>query len=95
MSAKRDLLDYVHSSSGLQMDTDVLTLGFARRATEYKRATMIFSDIEKLKEVKSQGRIQLIFAGKAHPRDELGKSLIKDIYGFMDRLKGEDQNSLS
>ena len=89
MSAKRDLLDYVHSSSGLQMDTDVLTLGFARRATEYKRATMIFSDIEKLKEVKSQGRIQLIFAGKAHPRDELGKSLIKDIYGFMDRLKGE------
>ena len=50
---------------------------------------MIFSDIEKLKEVKSQGRIQLIFAGKAHPKDEMGKSLIKDIYEFIDRLKGE------
>ena len=89
MKAKHDLLDFVHKNAMLQMDTDVLTLGFARRATEYKRATMIFSDIEKLKEVKSQGRIQLIFAGKAHPKDEMGKSLIKDIYEFIDRLKGE------
>jgi starch phosphorylase len=89
VKAKQDLLDFVHTSSGLQMDTDVLTLGFARRATEYKRATMIFSDLEKLKEVKSQGKIQLIFAGKAHPMDEMGKSLIKKIYEFIDRLKGE------
>ena len=89
VKAKQDLLDFVHTSSGLQMDIDVLTLGFARRATEYKRATMIFSDLEKLKEVESQERIQLIFAGKAHPKDELGKSLIKDIYKFIDRLKGE------
>jgi starch phosphorylase len=89
VKAKQDLLDFVHTSSGLQMDIDVLTLGFARRATEYKRATMIFSDLEKLKEVKSQDNIQLIFAGKAHPKDEVGKSLIKDIYGFIDRLKGE------
>ncbi|MGA3111976.1 MAG: alpha-glucan family phosphorylase [Candidatus Bathyarchaeia archaeon] len=89
MNAKRDLLDFVHSSSGLQMDQDVLTIGFARRATAYKRAAMIFSDIEKLKEVKNQGRIQLIFAGKAHPKDEVGKSLIKEIYEYMDRLKGE------
>jgi starch phosphorylase len=89
MKAKQDLLDFVHTSSGLQMDIDVLTLGFARRATEYKRATMIFSDIEKLKEVKSQDKIQLIFAGKAHPKDTMGKSLIKDIYEFKDRLKGE------
>ena len=73
MKAKQDLLDFVHTSSGLQMDIDVLTLGFARRATEYKRATMIFSDLEKLKEVNSQGKIQLIFAGKAHPKDEHGK----------------------
>jgi starch phosphorylase len=89
MKAKRDLLDFVHNSSGLQMDNDALTLGFARRATEYKRATMIFSDLEKLKEVKSQGEIQLIFAGKAHPKDELGKNLIKDIYEYIERLKGD------
>jgi starch phosphorylase len=89
VKAKQDLLDFVHNSSGLQMDLDVLTLGFARRATEYKRTTMIFSDLEKLKEVKSQDKIQLIFAGKAHPKDAMGKSLIKDIYEFIDRLKGE------
>jgi len=89
MNAKQDLLDFVHTSSGLQLDIDVLTLGFARRATEYKRATMIFSDLERLKDVNSRGRIQLIFAGKAHPRDEMGKNLIKDIYRFKDQLKGE------
>jgi glycogen phosphorylase len=89
MKAKQDLLDFVHTSSGQQMDSDILTLGFARRATEYKRATMIFSDLEKLTEVNSQGKIQLIFAGKAHPKDELGKNLIKEIYAHINRLKGE------
>ena len=73
MKAKQDLLDFVHKSSGLQMDTDVLTLGFARRATEYKRATMIFSDLEKLKEVKSQGRIQLDFRWKGASKGRDGK----------------------
>ncbi len=89
LKAKQNLLDFVQTCSGVQMDIDALTLGFARRATEYKRATMIFSDLEKLKEVKNQDKIQLIFAGKAHPKDSMGKSLIKDIYEFIDRLKGE------
>jgi starch phosphorylase len=89
VKAKQDLLDFVHTSSGLQMDIDVLTLGFARRATEYKRATMIFSDLEKLEEITIQDKIQLIFAGKAHPKDKMGKTLIKEIYEFKDRLKDE------
>jgi starch phosphorylase len=89
VKAKQDLLHLVHTNTGIQMDPTFLTIGFARRATEYKRAKMIFSDLEKLKEVNSQGRIQLIFAGKAHPRDELGKSLIKEIYEYIERLKGE------
>lgn len=87
--AKRDLLDFVEESAGARMAVDTLTLGFARRATEYKRATMIFSDLDKLKEVERQGKIQLVFAGKAHPRDEMGKRLIRDIYGYIDRLKNE------
>ena len=89
VKARQNLLDFVKASSGLQMDIDALTLGFARRATEYKRATMIFSDLEKLREIKNQDKIQLIFAGKAHPKDIMGKTLIKDIYEFIDRLKGE------
>jgi starch phosphorylase len=89
MKAKQDLLDFVEEKAGAKMDVETLTVGFARRATEYKRATLIFSDLEKLEEVERRGRIQLVFAGKAHPRDEMGKKLIKDIYGYIDRLRNE------
>ena len=89
MKAKKELLDFIRQRTGLKMDNDALTLGFARRATEYKRATLIFSDLKRLREAKRQSRIQLVFAGKAHPRDEAGKKLIKDIYGYIDRLKNE------
>lgn len=89
--AKQDLLDFIYEKAGARMDVGTLTVGFARRATEYKRATMMFSDVEKLEEVERQGRIQLIFAGKAHPRDEMGKRLIRDIYRYIDRLKSDIQ----
>jgi starch phosphorylase len=89
MKAKNELLDFIRHRTSLKMDTDTLTLGFARRATEYKRATMVFSDLEKLEEIERQGKIQLVFAGKAHPRDEMGKRLIREIYEYIDRLKNE------
>jgi starch phosphorylase len=89
VKAKQDLLDFVYEKTATQMDIDTLTIAFARRATEYKRAAMIFSDLEKLREIQKQERIQLIFAGKAHPRDEMGKRLIKDIYDCKDQLKKE------
>jgi starch phosphorylase len=87
--AKQDLINFIHDSAGLQMNADVLTLGFARRATEYKRATMIFSDLDRLREVQNQDAIQLVFAGKAHPRDTMGKQLIEDIYRNIGLLKDE------
>jgi starch phosphorylase len=89
MSAKKDLIDFVNENTNVSLDSEVLTLGFARRATEYKRATMIFSDIERLKDLTNRGKIQLIFAGKAHPKDVMGKNLIKEIYSFIERLKAE------
>ncbi len=89
MKAKQGLLDFVYEKTATQMDINTLTVAFARRATEYKRAAMIFSDLDKLREIQKQERIQLIFAGKAHPRDEMGKSLIKDIYDCMAQLKNE------
>ncbi len=89
MKAKQDLLNLVKEKTATQMETDTLTIAFARRATEYKRAMMIFSDLEKLREIQKQGRIQLIFAGKAHPKDEMGKRLIKDIHDCMGQLKNE------
>jgi len=89
VKAKKELLDFIRQRTGKGMDIDALTLGFARRATEYKRATLIFSDLNKLREATRQGRIQLVFAGKAHPKDELGKKMMEDLFGYIDRLKNE------
>ncbi|MCD6529190.1 alpha-glucan family phosphorylase [Candidatus Bathyarchaeota archaeon] len=89
VKAKEALLKFVKDETGVEMEVDALTLGFARRATSYKRATLIFSEIDKLRELNGLGKIQLIFAGKAHPRDLEGKKTIKEIYKYMRMLKGE------
>jgi starch phosphorylase len=69
------------------MDHNVMTIGFARRATEYKRATLIFSDVERLKLIAGHcGPLQLVFAGKAHPRDLPGKELIREIFAIAKTL---------
>jgi len=61
---------------------EALTIGFARRFATYKRATLIFQDIERLKKILSNKDmpVQIIFAGKAHPKDDAGKDFIKQIY---------------
>ncbi len=89
LKAKKALIDHIAEKTGTVMDTSVLTLGFARRATAYKRATLIFSDPKRLKEINYTGRLQLVFAGKAHPRDDAGKRVIKEIYSYMAGLRGE------
>ncbi len=64
------------------LNKDVLTIGFARRFATYKRATLIFRDLERITKIfnESNKPIQIIFAGKAHPKDEDGKKLIKYIH---------------
>jgi starch phosphorylase len=89
IKAKRDLIEFVKTKTGTQLDEQTLTLGFARRATAYKRATLIFSDIDRLRRVRSNGDLQMIFAGKAHPRDQAGKQLIQEIYGHISQLKDQ------
>lgn len=86
LEAKRALLDYVKSTTGVEMSVDVLTIGFARRATAYKRADLIFSDMERLERF-GNGKLQIIYAGKAHPKDEAGKKLIQNIFSIKKRLK--------
>ncbi len=63
------------------LDPSALTIGFARRFATYKRATLIFKDIERLASIlcNSERPVQIIFAGKAHPRDDAGKQLIQEI----------------
>jgi starch phosphorylase len=87
--AKRQLLDHVNREAGAGFDPAVFTIGFARRATAYKRASLIFHDVERLAAIAEQrGPIQLVFAGKAHPRDERGKELIREIFAARDALRG-------
>jgi starch phosphorylase len=87
--AKRKLLNYVGVATGVVMDPNVLTFGFARRATAYKRPHLLFHDIDRLLQISEKGRIQIIYAGKAHPHDDNGKRLIQGIYGYRNKLKGK------
>jgi glycogen phosphorylase len=79
--AKNELFQQVRWLTGIQLDTSIFTLGFARRATAYKRADLLFANVERLKHLaRSVGPLQLIYAGKAHPRDEGGKAIIRRIF---------------
>lgn len=88
MEAKERLINCVNQNTNVGMSYNDLTIGFARRITEYKRPTLIFSDIKRLAKISEKvGKIQIIFAGKAHPSDEKGLQLIKEIFRNMDELK--------
>jgi starch phosphorylase len=85
---KRTLLGYANAQVQKALSRDVLTVGFARRAATYKRAHLLFSDIDRLIKI-SHGRIQFIFAGKAHPEDDQGKDIIRDIVMNANNLYGK------
>ncbi len=87
--AKRVLLDEVRRRGGRALDPAVLTVGFARRATAYKRADLVFSDLERLRQVARRRPLQLVFAGKAHPRDDGGKEIVARIHAAA-RALGDD-----
>ena len=88
--AKKTLLQQVRWLTGAQLDDKVFTLGFARRATGYKRGDLLFTDLERLKKIARQvGPLQLIYAGKAHPRDDGGKAIIRRIFEAAAALNGD------
>jgi len=88
VQAKRQAIDYINRETNSGMDTNVLTLGFARRAAAYKRADLLFHDIERLKAIATRaGKFQVVYAGKAHPHDDDGKELIKRIFQAKEALK--------
>jgi starch phosphorylase len=79
--AKHELLEAVREKTGLSLDEEVFTIGFARRATGYKRADLILSDLDRLRQIaKNAGHFQIIYAGKAHPNDGGGKDIIRRIF---------------
>jgi len=86
--AKQRLLDRVISQTNVDLSPDVLTLGFARRMTAYKRPLLLFHDVKRLESITAKtGAIQVVYAGKAHPQDEAGKASIQQILQTRDTLK--------
>jgi starch phosphorylase len=86
--AKKSLIQFVNSETNAGMDVDFLTLGFARRAAAYKRADLLFMDVDRLKTIAAKaGALQIIYSGKAHPQDAAGKELIKKIFSVKNMLR--------
>ena len=85
---KKKLIAYANSQSSKALDPEILTIGFARRAATYKRAHLIFYDMEKLLEI-GKGNIQIIFSGKAHPKDMSGKGIIRNIVQSAKKFDGK------
>ena len=88
--AKETLLTEVASRTGLVLNPNVLTLGFARRAATYKRANLLFTDPDRLLKIATQaGGLQILYAGKAHPQDGPGKALIHNVIELAGKLSSE------
>jgi len=78
---KLSLLKIVAERTGQHFDPKVLTLGFARRVATYKRVSLLFQDPARLTAIAEKiGGLQILFAGKAHPADQGGKGLIRDVF---------------
>ncbi len=80
-SAKREMIQAIANATGVQFSETVATIGFARRAAAYKRADLLFTDLERLRAIRQQvGPLQIVYGGKAHPRDLDGKAVIRAVF---------------
>ncbi|MGE0227202.1 MAG: alpha-glucan family phosphorylase [Dehalococcoidia bacterium] len=90
IEAKRRLLHAVANRSDQILLPGAFTIGFARRAATYKRADLVFSDIERLRRIADRiGPIQFIYSGKAHPQDMGGKDVIRRVFEAYRALRDE------
>jgi starch phosphorylase len=89
LKAKRQLAAEVKRRTERSLDPHTFTIGFARRAAPYKRANLLLSDLERLRRIgKDQGPLQILYAGKAHPHDEMGKDMIRNVFAAAAALEG-------
>ena len=88
--SKRILIDEVEKRTGITLRSNVFTIGFARRVATYKRADLLLSDPERLVRLAEKFRgMQILFSGKAHPHDEPGQKLIRQIFEVAARLESD------
>ena len=84
---KQELFKYVAGVTGKRFDPDVLTITWARRFADYKRAWLIFMDKDRITKLLNENKIQLIFAGKFHPDDTMGREMFNNILNLSNSLK--------
>jgi glycogen phosphorylase len=78
---KHVLFTEIEKRTGVRLDERAMTIGFARRAATYKRADLLFTDLARLKQIATEvGPLQVVYGGKAHPRDQGGKDIIRRIF---------------
>lgn len=87
-ACKRELVAEIARRTGRHLQEQALIIGFARRATSYKRATLLFHDEARIAELLESGRVQIIYSGKAHPRDFGGQQLVRDMVELSQRYRG-------
>jgi starch phosphorylase len=81
LDGKRTLISTVAERTGVHLQEDRFTITFARRAAAYKRADMLFTDAKRLVRIAEEyGGLQIVYAGKAHPHDDLGKAMIHNVF---------------
>jgi starch phosphorylase len=90
IEAKKILIDFVNSRRNTGMNYNDFTIGFARRQTAYKRPDLLISNPNRLVQIAEKvGPIQILYAGKAHPKDGTGKDTIRKIYEVMNTIQGK------
>jgi starch phosphorylase len=88
LQCKRELFALIERTLSVRFDPEVFTLGFARRSAAYKRSTLLFHDLDRLIAIAESGPgIQLVFSGKAHPRDLEGKKNIRRIHEYRQEIE--------
>jgi len=86
-AGQQRLFNTIQSRTGVVLDPNVLTLGFARRVATYKRATLLFQNPDRLLEIAHKlGGLQIVYSGKAHPADNAGKSFIRAVFADAAKL---------
>lgn len=88
LECKHEMLARVRSLAGAVLDPALPTIGFARRMTSYKRPDLLFADLQRLAAIAVRRPFQVVIAGKAHPRDEQGKALIRRLLAHARDLAG-------
>lgn len=76
---KGALIEFIASRTGVRLDPNVLLIGFSRRATGYKRGNLLFSDMNRITKLLNGKQLQIVFSGKAHPRDTQGREVITEL----------------